>query len=80
MWLRFSYSTPFRSPYQVKWIVKNYGDEAEEESDADYRFDGMAETQWESTHYKGCHTMICELHSNGTVLARAIHLVRIQGR
>ncbi len=80
IWLRFSYHTSIKTPHEVKWVVKNYGDEAEEENDADYRFDGTAETQWESTRYKGCHTMICELCSNGDVLARAKHLVRIQGR
>ena len=80
IWLRFSYYTSTKLPYQVRWVVKNCGDEAEEENDADYRFDGTAEAQWESTRYKGCHTMICELHNNGSLLARAIHLVRIQGR
>lgn len=80
IWLRFSFRTSLGLPHQVRWIVKNYGDEAEEESDEDYRFDGTAETQWESTRYKGCHTMICELHNDGILMARAKHLVRIQGR
>lgn len=80
-WLRFSIdkdNTSIQEPYQIRWIVKNHGPEAEEADDLGPRFDGTSEVQWEHTGYVGIHTMTCELHNDEAVLARAQHLVKVR--
>jgi hypothetical protein len=80
-WLRFSVGkTTVNPPYQVRWIVKNHGADAEEADDLGPRIDadGLSTVQWEHTKYQGNHTMTCELHRDGIILARAQHVVRIQ--
>jgi hypothetical protein len=79
-WLRFSIdknSTSVQGPYQIRWIVRNHGPEAEAEDDLGPRFDGTEEIQWESTKYEGTHIMTCEIHNGEVVLARTQHLVKI---
>lgn len=79
--LRFSIAeTSVNRPYSIRWIVKNYGPEAEEADDLGPRIDRddpKAHVQWEHTGYSGSHTMTCELHRNGVVLARAQHTVKV---
>jgi hypothetical protein len=80
-WLRFTIdknNTSVQGPYQIRWIVKNHGREAEEADDLGPRFDGTEEVQWESTKYEGTHTMTCEIHNGKVVLARTRHLVKIE--
>jgi hypothetical protein len=38
----------------------------------------MPANRWEHTRYRGSHTMTCELHRSGIVLARARHVVSIR--
>ena len=67
-------------PYSIRWTVKNYGPEAEEADDLGPRIDSddpNAHVQWEHTGYAGHHTMTCELHRNGVVLARTQHVVNV---
>lgn len=80
-WLRFSVArTSVSPPYQVRWIVKNYGPDAEEADDLGPRIDndGPSKVQWEHTKYIGSHTMTCELHRDGIILARAQHIVTVR--
>ncbi|MFN8475540.1 MAG: hypothetical protein U0822_25375 [Anaerolineae bacterium] len=78
-WLRFSIvKTSVLQPYSVRWIVNNHGREAREAGDLGHMQDGDSEEQWEYTKYRGVHTMTCELHRNGAVLARAKHIVNIK--
>lgn len=80
-WLRFRLEeSDVSRPYMVRWIVKNHGREAQEAGDVMARVDsdGDSEVQWETTKYRGCHRMICELHRDGVVLGRAVHKVNIR--
>lgn len=79
-WLRFSVAqTSVDPPYEVRWIVKNYGVEAEQADDLGPRVDGDGRSivQWEHTKYQGRHTMTCQLCLNGVILAQAQHFVRV---
>jgi hypothetical protein len=79
-WLRFSIAqTSVGRPYNTRWTVKNHGSEAEAADDLGPRVDGdgQVEVQWEHAGYSGSHSMTCELHRNGVVLARARHIVKI---
>ncbi|MCC6189090.1 MAG: hypothetical protein IT318_08640 [Anaerolineales bacterium] len=77
IWLRFSVAdTTVKPPYAVRWIVHNHGDEATEVEDLTHC--QYTDQAWERTLYAGRHTMTCELHRNGTVLARSQHVVRIR--
>lgn len=77
IWLRFSVKNiSVKWPYEIRWIVQNYGDEAEEAQDMGH--EANSSVQWERTAYKGHHTMTCVLHRNGVVLARAMQVVKIQ--
>jgi hypothetical protein len=80
-WLQFSVAkTSVTPPYRVRWTVKNYGPDAEEADDLGPRIDsdGSSEVQWEHTKYLGSHTMTCELHRDGIILARAQHIVTVR--
>jgi hypothetical protein len=79
--LRFSVvRTTENPPYQVRWIVKNHGADAEEADDLGPRIDGdgSSTVQWEHTQYQGNHIMTCELHRDGIILARAQHIVKVR--
>jgi len=76
-WLRFSVArTSVAQPYDVHWIVTNHGHEAREARDL--RHERTGTVIWESTSYRGSHTMACELRREGLVLARATHIVNIR--
>ncbi|MBD2097406.1 hypothetical protein H6F90_20110 [Trichocoleus sp. FACHB-591] len=78
MWLRFSIiETTVSLPYEIRWIVKNHGSEAREAQDFGHMTTGKT-VQWKHTKYRGSHTMTCELHRNGVLLARAKHTVNIK--
>lgn len=78
-WLKFAIAkTSVPEPYQVRWIVQNFGDEAREANDMGHVSDSTGKTNWERTAYKGQHKMICELSRDGRVVARASHLVNIK--
>jgi len=79
IWLRFAVEkTSVALPYQVRWIVQNSGDEAREANDMGHVSKSTGNINWERTAYKGQHKMICELHRDGKVLARATHFVKIK--
>lgn len=79
IWLRFAIAqTSISQPYQVRWIVQNFGDEAREANDMGHVSTSAANVNWERTAFKGQHKMICELHRDGKVVARASHLVKIK--
>ncbi len=78
-WLRFTaINIPISKPYNIKWIVDNHGEEAKQADGLHHEADGEDLIHWESTLYKGNHTMICEIHRNGIVLARARCRVNIK--
>ena len=76
--LRFSVAYIFvRCPYQIRWIVQNYGVEAEANDDLGPRLDGYEEYQIEHTGYTGSHTMLCEIVREGMIVAQAQYLVNV---
>lgn len=76
--LKFSVvSTNVLPPYEVRWIVRNEGDEAREENQLFWERNDTGLTHWTSTRFKGCQTMTCQIEKDGRVLARAVHVVRI---
>ena len=78
-WLQFQMAyTSVPGPYSIRWTVHNYGQEAQKANDRGHVSDGTARFKWEQTKYRGSHTMICELHRNGTILATSEHIVNVK--
>ncbi len=78
MWLRFSIvQTDVLQPYEIRWIVKNHGREAQAAADLGHTAVGVR-TRVERTAYRGSHTMTCELRRHGVLLAQAKHTVNIR--
>jgi hypothetical protein len=76
--LKFSVvSTNVPAPYDVRWIVRNEGDEARAAQQLSWERNDTGTTQWTSTRFKGRQTMTCQIERNGRALARAVHMVRI---
>lgn len=76
--LRFSVvSTSVPAPYDVRWTVRNEGDEARAAQQLSWERNDTGATHWTSTRFKGRHTMTCQIERNGRVLARTVHRVRI---
>lgn len=77
--LKFSLlNTNVPQPFLITWEVKNTGDEAEDDDALQHATPaGHEYTHWTSTAYKGNHRMICKISKNGTVVAEAVHLVRV---
>lgn len=74
MWLKFSAVTSIQTPFDVKWIVENKGDEAEQSEDfghetINYNILNNSIIHWERTAYKGKHNMICQIMKNSTIVA-----------
>ncbi len=78
--LKFKVDTDVPPPYQVRWKVRNFGDEA----DADKGLRGQIETseggttKRETTKYMGTHWIECYVIKDGQVRAWARHIVRIR--
>ena len=73
MWLKFVAVTSIQPPFDVKWIVENEGDEAEQNEDLgheniDYNVYNNSIMHWERTAYKGKHKMICQIIKNNNVI------------
>jgi Adenylyl/Guanylyl and SMODS C-terminal sensor domain/Second Messenger Oligonucleotide or Dinucleotide Synthetase domain len=78
MWLQFRLdenSVP--EPYQIRWAVRNHGAEARADQGLSHETCPGGHTQWESTKYRGHHYMDCEILKDGTVVAKARHVVNI---
>jgi hypothetical protein len=74
--LKFSVvATTVPQPYTVRWSAQNEGDEAREVNQMSWN--RIESASWTSTKFKGRHTMTCQIEKNGTVLARAVHVVRV---
>lgn len=77
-WLKFSIAyTTVQSSDQIRWIVQNYGVEAEAHDDLGPRLDGCEEYQIEHTGYTGSHTMLCEIVREGMIVAQAQYRVNV---
>jgi len=73
MWLKFTAVTSIQPPFDVKWIVENEGDEAEQSEDfghesIDYNVFNNSIIHWERTAYKGKHKLICQIMKNSIVI------------
>ena len=76
--LKFSLTqTNVPTPFNVRWIVDNEGDEVEDEKEKHWKRDGQV--CWTNTKFKGNQRMTCEIERNGQILARARHVVKISG-
>ena len=74
--LKFSVvSTNVPPPYSVRWKVQNEGDEAREDDQMSWT--AIELEKWTTTKFKGRHTMTCEIEKDGSIVARAVHVVRI---
>lgn len=80
--LRFSANpVGVQAPYEVRWSVRNEGDEATEAKQLTWSHTlAPGAHVWTSTAYKGTHYMDCEIVKNGIVVQRARHIVRIGSR
>ena len=77
-WLKFGVAyTSVRRPYQIRWIVQNYGVEAEANDDLGPRLDGHEEYQIEHAGYTGSHILLCEIVCEGMIVAQAQYLVNV---
>ncbi len=79
VWLKFSIlRTSVQSPYDVRWLVENAGDEAVADNGLTHESSGAEKNiQWERTLYKGAHRMICELRKGSAIVARRIIPIQI---
>lgn len=76
--LKFSViSTNVPPPYSVRWIVDNEGDEASEANQLHWESSDSRAIKWTSTAFKGNHQMICRIEKNGLVMAKTVHIVKI---
>lgn len=78
MWLQFRLddnSVP--EPYEIRWAVRNHGAQARADRGLSHETCPGGPTQWESTKYRGHHYMDCEILKDGTVVAKARHVVNI---
>lgn len=80
--LRFSANpVGVQAPYEVRWAVRNEGDEATEAKQLTWdKTLAPGAHVWTSTAYKGTHYMDCEIVKNGVVVQRGRHVVRIGSR
>jgi hypothetical protein len=66
---------------EVTWSVRNSGDEAKEAGDLEHATTGaVSDVHWESTLYKGVHTMICEARRDGRLVGRGTRRIRVGSR
>lgn len=73
MWLKFTATTSIPTPFDVKWIVENEGDEAEAIPDLghetlDENVYASSFSHWERTAYKGKHKLICQIIKNNQIM------------
>lgn len=82
LWLRFRLKD--RNGLEgasIKWLVENTGDEAEAANHLTHSTQRpVGDDHWESTLYKGTHTMICEAYRNEILIAKGRRRVRIGSR
>mgnify|MGYP006428310703 CR=1 FL=1 len=74
IWLKFSATTNISTPFDVKWIVENEGDEAEAIPDLGHEtlnenLYSSSFSHWERTAYKGKHKLISQIIKNKQVVA-----------
>ncbi len=82
LWLRFRIKdTAGLEDASITWTVENTGDEAEAAGQLTHHIKrNVGEDHWESTRYKGTHSMICEAIRNGFLIAKGTRRVRIGSR
>lgn len=83
MWIKFIAVTSIQPPFDVKWIVENEGDEAEQSEDLgheniDSNVYNNSIIHWERTAYKGKHRMICQILKNNSIITEKKFEVLIQ--
>lgn len=76
--LKFEVRVNIPSPYEIRWVVENSGEEAETSSDMGHSYTTNELIQWERTSYRGKHFMTCEVLRNGRVVASAKREVNIR--
>lgn len=78
LWLRFRVENlSINPPYMVRWTVVNHGKEARDADDLGHSSQG-SDVHWESTKYRGTHTMTCEIVQGEYVVASAVHVVAVK--
>jgi Adenylyl/Guanylyl and SMODS C-terminal sensor domain len=78
VWLQFkTESVALDSDHELRWIVRNNGDEASAHNDLSHEATNRESVHWERTAYKGDHKLICEVQRRGQVLARGERTIRI---
>jgi len=76
--LRFEAQINIHPPYEIKWKVENFGDEAENKQDMGHEFTTNDNVRWERTSYRGKHFMNCEIIKNGCIVAKGRKEVNIR--
>jgi len=78
-WLRFTIARgPATTGCTIHWTVNNHGAEARSAGQISFKREGPSATNWESTAYRGSHTMTCEMIRGGVVIARGKHVVNVK--
>lgn len=78
-WLRFTIARgPATAGCTIRWTVNNHGVEARAAGQLTHTREGSSTTNWESTAYRGSHTMTCEVIRAGIVIARRKHVVNVK--
>ncbi|WP_431858770.1 nucleotide-binding domain-containing protein [Azospirillum sp.] len=78
--LRFTVAnTNVPPPYNsIRRIVQNKGDDARAAGQMGWQQDNGGMERWTGTVYRGDHSMACQIHRGGVVLAETVHRVRIR--
>jgi predicted nucleotidyltransferase len=79
-WLHLRFSIEgfqIRPPFEVRWLVKNTGDEAAAANQLYRESRGTATVHWEHTGFKGLHVMVCEVYKDDRLAARGSRRIRV---
>lgn len=82
LWLKFTLNTNIQTPFDIKWVVVNDGDEAKAVPDLgheswDYNCYNQTNTHWEKTAYQGIHKLNAEIYKNGVKVETQTFEVKI---
>ncbi|WP_224373175.1 nucleotide-binding domain-containing protein [Hyalangium versicolor] len=81
MHLKFSIEgVQLQRPFEVRWVVRNTGDEAAAANQLRREAISSETVHWEHTSYKGLHAMVCEVLKSGQVVARGSRRIRVAAK
>jgi hypothetical protein len=83
LWIKFTVTSNVTTPFDIKWVVENDGDEAKAIPDLghetwSYNCSEQENSHWERTAYKGIHKLTAEVYKFGQKQQSHTFMVKIQ--